>query len=96
MRSLYEILDIIRELKPELRTRFKVRNIGVFGSYARSEEGQKSDIDILVDLEEPIGLDLVELIFFLEERLGERVDLVTTKSLRPELEESIKKEVVFT
>lgn len=90
------IMEILNQVKPEIKTRFKVKNIGIFGSYARNEETEDSDVDILVELEEPIGLDLVELIFFLEEKLGKKVDLVTTKSLRSEFQEVISKEVVFT
>ncbi len=96
MNNIMEILEILNQVKPEIKTRFKVKNIGIFGSYARNEETEDSDVDILVELEEPIGLDLVELIFFLEEKLGKKVDLVTTKSLRSEFQEVISKEVVFT
>lgn len=96
MSNITEILEKLNKIKPELRNRFKVKNIGIFGSYARNEETEDSDVDILVELEEPIGLDLVELIFFLEEKLCKKVDLVTTKSLRSEFEEIIRKEVVFT
>jgi predicted nucleotidyltransferase len=96
MNNITEILEELNKLKPELRNRFKVKNIGIFGSYARNEETEDSDVDILVELEEPIGLDLVELIFFLEEKLCKKVDLVTTKSLRSEFQEVIRKEVVFT
>lgn len=95
MKTRADIIDIINEIKPELRSRFKVKNIGIFGSYARGEEKENSDVDILVELEEPLGLDLVELIYLLEERIGEKVDMVTSKSLRSEFEEDILKEVVF-
>lgn len=96
MKTMADIIDIINKIKPKLRSRFKVKNIGIFGSYAREEEKENSDVDILVELEEPLGLDLVELIYFLEESIGEKVDLVTSKSLRSEFEKDILKEVVFT
>ena len=79
--------------RTELESRFHVERIGIFGSYARSEETDSSDVDILVELSQPIGLNLVDLIYFLEEKIGERVDLVTVKSLRSEFE---VKEVVYT
>jgi len=72
--------------RTELESRFHVERIGIFGSYARSEE-------TLVELSQPIGLNLVDMIYFLEEKIGERADLVTVKSLRSEFE---VKEVVYT
>ena len=93
MKTLADLIRILKENRTELETRFHVKRIGIFGSYARSEETDSSDVDILVELSQPIGLNLVDLIYFLEEKIGERVDLVTVKSLRSEFE---VKEVVYT
>ena len=96
MKTLADLIRILKENRTELESRFHVKRIGIFGSYARSEETDSSDVDILVELSQPIGLNLVDLIYFLEEKIGERVDLVTVKSLRSEFEEAILKEVVYT
>ena len=93
MKTLADFIRILKENRTELESRFHVKRIGIFGSYARSEETDSSDVDILVELSQPIGLNLVDLIYFLEEKIGERVDLVTVKSLRSEFE---VKEVVYT
>jgi predicted nucleotidyltransferase len=93
--SLKDVERALRRHKPALRERFKVKSIGVFGSYARAEEGADSDVDILVELTEPIGWEIVDLKDFLEGVLGLRIDIVTTKVLRRELSETIMKEVVF-
>ena len=93
--SLNEIKTKLEKLKPILERKFKVKVIGVFGSYARGDETTSSDVDILVDLYEPIGWDIIELKEFLETSLGVKVDLVTMNALRPELRDSILKEVVF-
>ena len=93
MKTLADLIRILKENRTELESRFHVKRIGIFGSYARSEETDSSDVDILVELSQPIGLNLVDLIYFLEEKIGERVDLVTVKSLRSEFE---VKEVVYT
>ena len=93
--KLDEIKKKLEKLKPILRSRFKVKVIGVFGSYARGEETSSSDVDILIDLYEPIGWDLVELKEFLETSLKVKVDLVTMTALRPELKDSILKEVIY-
>jgi predicted nucleotidyltransferase len=85
----------LRELKPELERRFGVRRIGVFGSVARGEEDADSDVDVLVELAEPIGWELLDLQDRLEEVLGRRVDLVTIGALREEMSASVMREVVF-
>ena len=95
MVSLEEIKSALRDHKSELEERFKVKRIAIFGSYAREEEANTSDVDILVDLYEPIGLEIIDLKEFLEEILGIEVDLVTIKALRPELSEIILKEAIY-
>ncbi len=95
MGDLHEIEARLRDLKPELERRFGLRRIGVFGSVARGEEGAGSDVDILVELAEPIGWELLDLQERLEEVLGRRVDLVTVGALREEMSASIMREVVF-
>ncbi len=96
MKNLDEIKSILRNYKIELKNRFRVKKIGVFGSYVRQEEAITSDVDILVDLYEPIGWEIIDLKEFLEEILGIDVDLVTVNALRPELSASILKEAVYT
>ena len=95
MRELEAMEARLRALKPELERRFGVRRIGVFGSVARGEEDADSDVDILVELEGPIGWELVDLQDRLEEVLGRRVDLVTVGALREEMSATVMREVVF-
>ena len=58
------------KLKPYLREKYGVKKIGVFGSYARGEEKESSDIDILIELEKPIGWEFFYLKDYLEKKLG--------------------------
>jgi hypothetical protein len=97
MKKIEEIKEILTEHKGELRERFKVREIGVFGSYVRGEQKKKgSDIDILVEFEEPIGLfEFMDLEEYLSNLLGSKVDLVSRKALKPRIGEYILKEVVY-
>ncbi len=95
MKTLDDIKSTLKKHKIELENRFKVRKIGVFGSYAREEEANTSDVDILVDLNEPIGWEIIDLKEFLESILGMEVDLVTLKALKPELSDTILKEAVY-
>ena len=78
-----------------LSEKFKVKRIGVFGSYARGDEGNTSDVDILVEFHEPLGWMFIDLKEFLEEILGTDVDLVTVNALKPELSAAILREVVY-
>ncbi len=96
MRRQKEIKEILRRYKPLLRERFKVKEIGVFGSYVRGEQSEESDVDIIVEFYAPIGWEFIDLKEFLEEILGKKVDLVTVKALKPQLRDKILKEVAFT
>ncbi len=96
MATTQEILNALRAVKPELRTVFKVCEIGVFGSVIRREQKDSSDIDLLVDLEADADLfDLIGLSQFLEERLHHPVDVVPRNALRPELREQVLSEVTY-
>lgn len=95
MGSLEKLRSVLTKNRTVLKDRFKVKKIGVFGSFVRGEEGRDSDVDILVDLSEPIGWEFVDLKEFLEEILGFEVDLVTVKALKSELSEIILKEAVY-
>jgi len=70
-----QVLKTLRGIKLEIGDRYKVDNIGLFGSFVRSEEKEESDIDILLEFEQGADLlDLVALGDFLEERLGEEAE----------------------
>ena len=96
MKRLEEIQEILRQKKPILRERFKVEEIGIFGSFVRGEEKDTSDLDILVELERPVGLiKFVGLQNYLSDELGEKVDLVTKSALKPRIKKNILSEVVY-
>lgn len=91
-------LDIVQRLsaiRAELAQRFSVSRIGVFGSFARGDEGPDSDVDVLVEFEEPTFDHYMDLKFHLEEVLGRSVDLVLTDTVKPRLRPIIEKEVVY-
>jgi predicted nucleotidyltransferase len=95
MKSKNVIEKILKENKSLLHDKYKVEKIGLFGSYARGEESEKSDIDILVKFYAPIGWEFIDLKDFLEEILNRKVNLVTIKASKPQLKDEILKEVVF-
>lgn len=94
-KSLDEIKKILNIHRSELRDKYKITEIGVFGSYVRGEQKRKSDIDILAEFGEPISLlDLVGAELYLKKILKMKVDLVPREDLRPELKERIIRETV--
>ncbi len=81
-----DALNQLRVHMPEIRQRFGVRDLALFGSTSRDAAGAESDIDILVAFDGPATSSrYFGLQFYLEDLLGRPVDLVTDKALRPEL-----------
>ncbi len=97
MKTLPEVQRRLAQHRAELRTRFGVRRIAIFGSYVRGEQTAESDIDILAELERPTGWEIVDLHTYLEELLGMKVDLTTMGALRrkPWLWQAIQEELVY-
>ena len=96
MKSLSQIKQIIKDCEPVLKEKYGVKNIGIFGSYTKGNAKKKSDVDILVEFNEPIGLfEFVELENFLAEKIGINVDLVTKDGLKPAIGKRIHKEVSY-
>ncbi len=95
MKANTVIENKLRELKPFLHQKYFVEKIGYFGSYARNEQNEKSDIDILVSFQKPIGWEFFDLQEFLERELGIKVDLVSEKALKEQLKQIILKTVKY-
>jgi hypothetical protein len=94
MKDLNKIKTILAEHKEDLSKKFKVKDIGIFGSYVRGEQKKISDVDILVDFYEPIGWEFIDLNGYLEELLGVKVDLVTPGALKQKMKDKVLKELV--
>ena len=96
MSELNRTIRIIRRNMPELRKRYRVRRIGVFGSYVRGEQRKRSDLDLLVDYYEvPSLFEFVALQNYLSDLTGKKVDLVRKPSLRPSIRKRVMQEVVL-
>ncbi|MDV3103414.1 nucleotidyltransferase family protein [Thermococcus waiotapuensis] len=95
VKSLNEIKTILREHMDELRTKYGVRSIEIFGSYVRGEQREDSDLDLLVEFEEPVGLLTISMLqVYLSGLLGIKVDVIPKDSLRRELWDSVSREAV--
>jgi len=90
-----EIIQLLRQHRDELRKRFGVKSLAVFGSVARGEAGPESDVDILVEFESSPGFDgYMALKFYLEDLLGRKVDLVMKNALKPWARDVVLREKV--
>ena len=91
-----EILDIIKNSKPEMEALYGVNKVGLFGSYVREQQRKKSDIDILVSFGRDIDLfDFIDLREYLEARLHQKVDLVMESALKHAIGKRILSEVEY-
>ncbi|MDZ7271638.1 MAG: nucleotidyltransferase family protein [candidate division KSB1 bacterium] len=89
------VRQTLRELKPYLTRRYKVRELALFGSLVRGEQSSNSDVDVLADFEESADLfDLIGLTLYLEGVFQRRVDVVPKRALRAELRETVLREAV--
>jgi uncharacterized protein len=95
MVTLEQIKAFLSGNKEELRSKYKVTEIGIFGSFIRGEQRESSDIDVLVDFEEGADLfNLVGLALYLEERFHHKVDVIPKRALREEIKRNVLSEVV--
>ena len=96
MKNLKEIITIINNNKTDLITKYKISEIGVFGSYVKNNQNKNSDVDILVDFSEPITFfKFLELEEYLENILQIKVDLVSKKALKPYIGKYILQETAY-
>lgn len=90
-----KILDLLHGHYGEIERRFDVKQLRLFGSAARDELQPDSDIDILVGFKGPATFDgYMDLMFYLEELLGTKVDLVTENGLRKEVRPNVEKDAI--
>ncbi|MGH9940405.1 MAG: nucleotidyltransferase family protein [Blastocatellia bacterium] len=94
--TLAFFLEALRRRREELRERFHVKSLWIFGSRARDDYRPDSDLDILVEFDQPIGLEFVSLHDLLEEWLGIEVDLVSKNAVigSPRLWAYIEKDLI--
>jgi predicted nucleotidyltransferase len=94
-KSLEEVKEQLHSIKPTLNKRFKVETVDIFGSYARGEQNERSDLDILVTYSEMVDLLLVaRLRRYLRRKLHMRVDVISKEFLNRYIKEQVLEEAV--
>jgi uncharacterized protein len=89
------ILLRLKELKPTLKKEYSVKEIGLFGSFSDGTNTEDSDIDLIVELEKPIGWKFFSLELYLENVFNRKIDLVTKNSIKEQLKDSILGQVNY-
>ena len=98
MKTLEELKIELELLKPVLKEKFQVENIGIFGSYSQGHQEKKSDVDILVTFTKPNDIDLLDFIAlkqYLSRKLKTRVDLVEKETLKVRIKDRILQETIY-
>ena len=89
-----KVIEVLANALPDLKSRYPIHHIELFGSVARNDNSENSDIDLLVDVDPEIGLAIVDLSEELETLLGASVDLITTRGINPRLKKRIERELI--
>ena len=96
MTKIQKIKKILKQKKPFLLKRYKIKELGIFGSYVRAEESKRSDVDLLINFRKsPSFLEFMEIENYLADTLGMKVDLVMKSSLKPRIGQHILREVEY-
>ena len=90
-----EIVRKLKELKPKLYTDYSVKEIGLFGSYSDNTYTENSDIDLLIELEKPIGWKFFTIEIYLESIFEKKIDLVTKNALKHQIKDIVLNQVDY-
>ena len=88
-----EIIDRLRKKKSDLKKKYPIKTLYLFGSYSKNEQTENSDVDIMVELKRPIGFDFVHLAEELEKILQKRVDVVSSDGIEKKKKKYIEKDL---
>jgi predicted nucleotidyltransferase len=90
-----EIINKLRQIKPQLQSEYAVKTIGLFGSFADGAYTDTSDVDILVEFERPVGWQFFTLEKHLEETFHRKIDLVTINALKKQIKPSVLSNIQY-
>jgi len=89
------ILNKLKSMKKYLEDKYFVKKIGLFGSYARNEQHDNSDIDLIVEFSHPIGIEFVSLANEIENEFNTKIDLISIKSINKHYMSELKNEIIY-
>jgi uncharacterized protein len=95
VKTLQEIKAKLTEIKPKLQEKYPLQSLALFGSYARNEQTEVSDVDVMVELNGGIGLKFVSLANEIQEYIGIKTDVVSKNGIKPRYFECIKNDLIY-
>ncbi len=95
MYTLEEIKSILAKAKPVLQKKYPLSELGIFGSYARGEANESSDIDVLVDFNGVIGMQYFDLIEDIAVLFKSKVDVVSKRGIKPNYLPSVNDDLLY-
>lgn len=95
METLNGIKSKLIACKQDLKKKYHIKDIAIFGSVSRAESTENSDVDILVDFSQPVGIEFIDLADELEQLLNTKIDLVSRNGIKPKYFEKIKNDLVY-
>ena len=95
MKNLTEIKDKIALNRIALFNKYPIQSLAIFGSFSRKEQTESSDLDILVEFKENIGIKFIDLADELEQLLGIKVDLVSKKGIKEKYLRAIENDLIY-
>ena len=90
-----EIISKLQRLKPQLQSKYAVKTVGLFGSFANGTYTDTSDVDILVEFERPVGWQFFKLEEYLEKEFNRKIDLVTNNALKDQIKPYILSQIIY-
>ena len=95
MNTRTQILESLREVKSVLLADYPIKELALFGSVSRADDNEESDVDILVEFMQPVGMEFIELAYRLEKILNRKVDLVSKHGIKEKYFNEIKSELIY-
>lgn len=95
MTDLEKLRSQLTDLKSDLVNRYPIAQLAIFGSYARNEQSNESDLDLMVEFNGKIGSQFIDLANEIEKRLGIKVDLVSKNGIKERYYKEIKSDLIY-
>ncbi|MBU0480148.1 MAG: nucleotidyltransferase family protein [Proteobacteria bacterium] len=95
MKTREEVIALLTKAKPELEQKYMLKTMALFGSYARNEQNDDSDVDILVEVDPAIGLNFVSLADKIEALLELPTEIVSRRAIKPRAYKYIEQDLLY-
>ena len=95
MKNPQDIINKLKQLKPTLFEKYNLSALGLFGSVVRDDFSANSDVDIIIDYHNKMGIEFIDLANFLEDQLQIKVDLVSRRGIKPKYYKEIEKDILY-